>query len=100
MTNNVTSEAIYEQTAIIVSQALMIKPSVITPSSRLFSDLGAESIDLLDIRFRIEKQFAFKIEDGEMIKSLGQDLDRDLIDKYLTVKSIADFVEQRLQANV
>ena len=39
-------------------------------------DLGAESIDFLDIQFRLEKEFGFKIPKGEMMpEDLANDPD-------------------------
>ena len=37
-----------------------------TPNASLTADLGAESIDFLDIVFRIEKTFDIKIPQGEL----------------------------------
>ena len=37
-----------------------------TPEATLQGDLGAESIDFLDIVFRLEKAFDIKIERGEL----------------------------------
>ena len=37
-----------------------------TPTARLLGDLGAESIDFLDIVFRLEKAFNIKIPRGEL----------------------------------
>jgi len=38
----------------------------VTPGARLVGDLGAESIDFLDIVFRLEKAFDIKIPRGEL----------------------------------
>jgi acyl carrier protein len=38
----------------------------VTPSARLKADLGAESIDFLDIVFRLEKNFGIKIPRNEL----------------------------------
>ena len=38
----------------------------VTPEATLQGDLGAESIDFLDIVFRLEKAFGIKIERGEL----------------------------------
>ena len=43
-----------------------------TPKATLREDLGAESIDFLDIVFRLEKAFAIKIPRGELFP---EDLD-------------------------
>jgi hypothetical protein len=38
----------------------------VTPSVTMQGDLGAESIDVLDIVFRLERQFGIKIPRGEL----------------------------------
>ena len=50
----------------IISQALKVDESKIGPASSLIKDLGAESIDFLDIVFRLEKAFKIKIPKGEL----------------------------------
>jgi len=39
----------------------------VTPEAKLSEDLGAESIDYLDITFQLEKAFGIKIPKGELI---------------------------------
>jgi acyl carrier protein len=50
----------------IISQALKIDEAKVALSSSLIKDLGAESIDFLDIVFRLEKTFKIKIPKGEL----------------------------------
>ena len=50
----------------IISQALKVDESKIALGSSLIKDLGAESIDFLDIVFRLEKAFKIKIPKGEL----------------------------------
>ena len=50
----------------IIAQALKVDESKVVPSSSLIKDLGAESIDFLDIVFRLEKAFKIKIPKGEL----------------------------------
>ena len=50
----------------IISQALKVDEQKINLESSLIRDLGAESIDFLDIVFRLEKAFKIKIPKGEL----------------------------------
>lgn len=50
----------------IISQALKVDESKVQLNSSLIRDLGAESIDFLDIVFRLEKAFKIKIPKGEL----------------------------------
>jgi len=47
-------------------EALALDDDEVTPSATLTGDLGAESIDFLDIVFRLEKSFNIKIPRGEL----------------------------------
>ena len=49
-----------------VAGALGIEPEEIKPGSSLVRDLGAESIDFIDIIFRLERAFDIKIPSGEL----------------------------------
>ena len=49
-----------------VAEALALDDDEVTPSATLMDDLGAESIDLLDILFRIEKSTGVKIEASDL----------------------------------
>ena len=46
--------------------ALGVDDDEVVPTATLQGDLGAESIDFLDIVFRLEKAFGIKIERGEL----------------------------------
>ena len=49
-----------------VVDALALDEDEVTPDSTLMDDLGAESIDLLDILFRIQKATGVKIEAADL----------------------------------
>ncbi len=66
-----TQDEILEKTREILMEALVLDADEIKPDSSLTADLQAESIDFLDIVFRLEKTFSteakpFKIEPGEL----------------------------------
>ena len=66
-----TQDEILEKTREVLMEALVLDADEITPESSLTADLEAESIDFLDIVFRLEKTFStedkpFKIEPGEL----------------------------------
>ena len=48
-------------------EALAADDDQVTPEATLMGDLGAESIDLLDIVYRLEKVFSIKIDRGELV---------------------------------
>jgi acyl carrier protein len=51
----------------VLVDALGVDDDEVTPQATLSGDLGAESIDYLDITFRLEKAFGIKIDQSEMI---------------------------------
>src|SRR5215510_13999065 len=61
-----TNDEIFEKVQSTLVDALGVDEDDVTPDATLFSDLGAESIDLLDIVFRLERNFGIKIPRGEL----------------------------------
>ena len=59
-------DEIFQKIQEVLDDALGVDEDEVTPGASLTSDLGAESIDFLDIVFRIEKTFDFKISQGEL----------------------------------
>ncbi len=59
-------ESIFQQVRETLVDALAVEPDEITEEATLTGDLGAESIDFLDIVFRLEKNFNVKIPRGEL----------------------------------
>ena len=91
-----TDDAILLQLKGCIAEALRVSPSKVTPDSRLFTDLGAESLDILDIRFRLEQIFGFKINQEEMMRSLGEGLGANEIRDKFTVGSVVQYIRNRL----
>ena len=59
-------DEIYEKVKDTLIDALGVDDDEVTPTARLKADLGAESIDFLDIVFRLEKNFGIKIPRNEL----------------------------------
>ena len=59
-------EEIFESVRETLVDALAVEPDEVTEEATLTGDLGAESIDFLDIVFRLEKSFNIKIPRGEL----------------------------------
>ena len=66
MSQTQVREDIIKNVRTIISQALKVDEAKIQLHSSLIKDLGAESIDFLDIVFRLEKAFKIKIPKGEL----------------------------------
>jgi acyl carrier protein len=61
-----TEEAVFEKVKETLVEALGVDDEEVTAEATLRGDLGAESIDFLDIVFRLEKAFDIKIPRGEL----------------------------------
>jgi acyl carrier protein len=59
-------EEVYRRVSAILVGALNVDEDEVQPTATLQGDLGAESIDLLDIVFRLEREFGIKIPRGEL----------------------------------
>jgi acyl carrier protein len=61
-----TQEEIYSKVSATLVEALNVDEEDIKPTATLQGDLGAESIDFLDIVFRLEREFGIKIPRNEL----------------------------------
>ncbi len=67
-------ESVYPRVREIIADVLVIDEDEIALNSRLIVDLGAESIDFLDLVFQLEKEFAIKIPRGQLEKNARGEL--------------------------
>ena len=70
--------------------ALGVEESDITPEASLKRDLGAESIDFIDIVFRLEKTFDLKIPAGDLFPSHLLNDERFVKEGVVTAKGLAE----------
>ncbi|MBO5745387.1 MAG: acyl carrier protein [Clostridia bacterium] len=57
----------YEKIAEILSKQLLIERSKITEDSAIMENLGADSLDIVEISMEIEQQFNISIPDEEIV---------------------------------
>ena len=82
---------ILEQVQEIMVDALGVDDDEVTPEATLMGDLGAESIDFLDIVFRLEKAFGIKIPREELFPAENLMNDSEFIHNgKLTEKGLAE----------
>ena len=74
---------IEEKIKTIISNCLAIDESEITDNASLADDLGADSLDAVEIVIGIEDEFGFELEDEEA-------------EKLKTVQNLTDYVSRRL----
>ena len=67
-------DAIYGTVAKTIADALGCEVDEVKPGASLIDDLGAESIDFLDLVFRLERAFKVKIPRGKIVEDARGDL--------------------------
>ena len=53
----------YEKVQAILARQLRVDPAVVTPEAQIKKDLGADSLDILQLLMRIEDQYGITIPD-------------------------------------
>ncbi len=61
-----TQDEVFAKVRTVLTGALAVDADEVTPQARLNEDLGAESIDYLDITFQLEKAFGIKIPQADL----------------------------------
>jgi acyl carrier protein len=69
----------------IIAEQLGVKPEEVTPSASFVDDLGADSLDTVELIMALEEEFNIEIpdEDAEKMKTVGDAI------KYIEEKSNA-----------
>src|SRR6476646_4054352 len=81
---NITKDeimAVFPKVAEILADALACKVGRVKLESSLIDDLGAESIDFLDIVFRLERAFKVKIPRGKILEQARGELSESEFEK-------------------
>lgn len=90
-----TREEIFEEVREVLVDALGLDDDEVTENATLMTDLGAESIDFLDIVFRLEKSFGIKIPREELFPAESLLSNPEFVSNgKLTDKGIAEFKQR------
>ena len=81
----------------LIAVVLSLPIEDVKPDARLIDDLGAESIDFLDLRFRLEESFGLKVSQSEFLAGIASDGTAEDFRRRCTVSAIARFLESRLE---
>lgn len=94
-------DEIFEKVQEVLIDALGADDDEVTPEATLMGDLGAESIDFLDIVFRLEKAFGIKVPREELFPAEGLLNNPDLVSNgKLTEKGLAELRENVPHTNL
>jgi len=90
-----SKEEIYAKVSATLVEALNVEEDEIKPTSTLQADLGAESIDFLDIVFRLEREFGIKIPRNELFPEAVFQGDPEFVQNgKVTSKGLAELKEK------
>ncbi len=96
-----TTDEIFSKVQDTLVEALSVDDDEVTPDATLVGDLGAESIDFLDIVFRLEKNFNVKIPRGELFPENLASADSSFVqDGVVTESGIAELRNRMPHADV
>ena len=91
-----SNDEIFNKVSTTLVDALAVDEDDVKRDATLAGDLGAESIDFLDIVFRLEKNFGIKIPKGELFPDEKLFTDAEFVqDGKLTAKGV-DELRSRL----
>lgn len=122
-------DGLFLEVAEVIADVLGIDASEVVPTANFFSDLGGESIDMIDLNFRCQKKFGVTLSfqeildpkrletrsDGRIapaveaelnsqlpsldVSALRAPLDKQQLQGLLIVQVIVDFVRHAVAAN-
>lgn len=88
-------DEIFEKVKEVLEYALGADSEDVTLEATLIGDLGAESIDFLDISFKLEQEFNIKIDQGELFpENLMQD--ETLVEEGKLTDKAMDMLKERM----
>lgn len=74
---------VFEQLKKIISEQLEVDASIIIEGASITGDLGADSLDLVDLAMSVEDEFDIELPD-------------EALEKIKTVGDLASFIEDRI----
>jgi acyl carrier protein len=90
-------ELVFQKVSAVLVEALNIEETEVTPAAKLQQDLGAESIDLLDILFRLEREFGIKIPRAELFPETIFQGNPEFVQDGRVTPSGLEVLKERLQ---
>ncbi|MFO0833089.1 MAG: acyl carrier protein [Phycisphaerales bacterium] len=84
-----TRDEIFKKVQELLVDALAVDEDEVTMQAVLTKDLGAESIDFLDIVFKLEQAFGIKIAQGELFPEGGAQDPKYVKDGRITPEGLA-----------
>lgn len=90
-----TQDKIQENINEVLMESLCVDENQIYPTANVIFDLGAESIDLLDIAWKLEQKFRIGINHADLRNFINQSGTEHFSDPF-TVELLYSYVEHKL----
>jgi acyl carrier protein len=94
------NEETYAKVSEVLIDALGVEDDEVTPDATMIEDLGAESIDFLDIVFKLEQTFGISIDREELFPDDILTSSEFLQDGKVTAEGVAKLKERMPFANL
>jgi len=78
-----TEQEIFEKVKAVIADKLQVEPEKVTLEARFIEDLGADSLDTVELIMGLEDEFGLEISDEEA-------------EKIHTVKDAAEYIKAKL----
>jgi acyl carrier protein len=79
------SQEIFERVKDVVAQQLEVDPKDVTPEASFTTDLGADSLDTVELVMALEEEFDIEIPD-------------EAAEQILTVQAVVDYISNQVTA--
>jgi len=78
-----SSEEVFEKVKAIIVEQLGVTEGAVTSESSFIDDLGADSLDIVELVMAIEEEFDIEIPDGDA-------------EKVVTVGDVVDYIKENV----
>ena len=79
-----SSEEIFEKIKNIIIEQLQVSETVVTEEASFIDDLGADSLDLVELIMALEEEFGIEIPDGDA-------------EKVVTVGDVVNYIKENVK---
>ena len=79
-----SSEEVFEKVKKIIVDQLQVNDEIVTEDASFIDDLGADSLDLVELIMALEEEFGIEIPDGDA-------------EKVTTVEDVVNYIKENVE---